>query len=99
MQSTHKDVVIKELKADETLEVGMNCVTLKSMQEDFGAIEKYSGSFKQDLGELFVKWCCKKCRGLSIGETIRELKSWMLQATRSRYQPPSWKAAMDILFF
>ena len=27
----------------------------------------------------------------------RELKAWMLQATRGRYQPPSWKTAKDIL--
>ena len=44
-----------------------------------------------------MKWCCKKGRGLSIGETDRELKSWMLQATRGRYQPPTRKTAMDIL--
>ena len=98
MQPAHKDVVIKELKADETLKVG-KCVTLKSRKEDYGAIEKYSGPFEQDLDKQFLKWYCKKCRGLSIGETNRELKSWMLQATRGRHQPPSWKAAMDILFF
>ncbi len=74
MQSAHKDYVIKELMADETLEVG-KCVTLKSPKEDFGAIEKYSGSFKQELNEQLVKWCCKKRRGLSIKETYRELKS------------------------
>jgi hypothetical protein len=96
MQSAHKDYVIKELKANETLEVG-KCVTLKSLKEDFGAVEKYSGSFKQELDEQFVKWCCKKRRGLSIGETDRELKSWMLQATRGRYQPPARKTAVDIL--
>ena len=72
-------------------------MTLKSLKEDFGAVEKFSGSFKQDLDEQFIKWCCKKRRGLSIGETDRELKSWMLQATRGRYQPPSRKTAMDIL--
>jgi hypothetical protein len=66
---------------------------LKSLKEDFGSVEKHSGSFKQDLDEQFVKWCCKKLRGLSIGETDGELKSWMLQATRGRYQLPS----MDIL--
>ena len=96
MQSAHKDFVIKELKADETLEVGM-CSTLKSLKHDYAAIEKFSGDFKQRLDEQFVKWCCKKRRGLSTGETDRELKAWMLQATRGRYQPPSWKTAKDIL--
>ena len=41
--------------------------------------------------------CCKKGRALSCGETDRELKSWMLQATRGRYQSPSRKTAMDTL--
>ena len=45
VQLAHKDVVIKELKAYATLEVG-KCVTLKSMKEDFGASEKYSDSFE-----------------------------------------------------
>jgi hypothetical protein len=96
MQLAHKDVVIKELKADETLEVE-KCVTLNSLKEDFAIVEKYFGSFKQDLDERFVKCRCKKRRGLSIGETYRELKSWMLQSTRGRYQPPSRITAMDIL--
>ncbi len=52
MQSAHKNYVIKELKADETLEVG-KCVTLKSLKEDFGAVEKYSGSFSKNwMGSL-----------------------------------------------
>ncbi len=87
---------MKELKADETLEVGQ-CATLKSLKEDYGAVEKYTGPFKQTLYEQFVKWCCKKGRGLSIGETDRELKSWMLQATRGRYQPPTRKTAINIV--
>ena len=37
MQLAHKDVVIKELKADETLKVG-KCVTMKSRKEDYGAV-------------------------------------------------------------
>ncbi len=63
--------MVKEVKANETLDVG-KCLTLKSLKQDFGAVEKYSGSFKQELDELFVKWCCKKRRALSIGETDRE---------------------------
>ena len=55
MQSAHKDFVIKELNADETLEVGM-CSTLKSLKHDYAAIEKFSGDFKHILDEQFVKW-------------------------------------------
>ena len=64
-----------------------DCVTLRSLKEYFGAVEKYSGLFRQDLDEQFVKWCCKRRRGLPIRETYRELKSWLVQATRVRYQP------------
>ena len=96
LQSAHKALVLRELKADETLEVGRHS-TLQTLKQDYAAVEKFHGSFKLDLDEQFVKWCCKKGRGLSIGETDRELKSWMLQATRGRYQPPSRKTAMDIL--
>ena len=71
--------------------------TLKSLKQDFGAVEKYKDGFKRSLDEQFVKMCCKKRRALSCGETDRELKSWMLQATRGRYQPPSRKTAMDTL--
>jgi hypothetical protein len=88
MQSAHNDVVIKELKAYGTLEVE-KCVTSRLLKEDFGAVDKYYGSLKQDLDEQFIKWCCKKRRGLSIEETYRELKTWMLQATRGHYQPSS----------
>ncbi len=71
--------------------------TLKSLKQDFGAVEKYKDGFKRSLDEQFVKMCCKKRRALSCGETDRELKSWMLQATRGRYQPPSRKTAMETL--
>jgi hypothetical protein len=33
---------MKELKADENLEVGQ-CATLKPLKEDYGAVEKYTG--------------------------------------------------------
>ena len=71
--------------------------TLKSLKQDFGVVEKYKDGFKRSLDEQFVKMCCKKRRAFSCGETDRELKSWMLQATRGRYQPPSRKTAMDTL--
>ena len=70
---------------------------LKSLKQDFGVVEKYKDGFKRSLDEQFVKMCCKKRRALSCGETYRELKSWMLQATRGRYQPPSRKTFMDTL--
>jgi len=96
LRPTHKSVILKELKADETLKVGQ-CVPLKSLKEDYSAVEKFTGRFKHTLDEHFVKWCCKKRRGLSIGETYMELKSWMLQATRGCYQPPARKTATDVL--
>ena len=87
---------MKELKADETLEGGQ-CATLKLLKKDYGAVEKYTSQFIHALDEHFANWCCKKRRGLSIGETYRELKIWMLQATRGNYQPHARKNAMDIL--
>ena len=96
MSATHKNVLIKELRCDEAMDP-CNTTTLKSLKHDFGAVEKYKDGFKKSLDEQFVKMCCKKGRALSSGETDRELKSWMLQATRGRYQPPSRKTAMDTL--
>ncbi len=96
MQPTHKDVVIKELKAGESLEVG-KCVTLKSLKKNYGVVDKYTCQIKQSLYEQFVKWCCQKRRELSIGESNHESKSWMLQATRGRYKSPTRKNTMDIL--
>ena len=74
-----------------------NVTTLKSLKQDFGAVEKYKDGFKRALDEQFVKMCCKKRRALSCGETDKEMRSWMLQATRGRYQPPSRKTSMDTL--
>ena len=74
-----------------------NVTTLKSLKQDFFVVEKYKDGFKRSLDEQFVKMCCKKRRALSCEETDREFKSWMLQATRGRYQPPSQKTAMDTL--
>ena len=82
-QPSHKDIVSKELKAGVSLEVG-KCATLKSSKEDYGAVEKYTCQFKQSLDYQFVKWCCKKRRGLTIGGTNQELKSRMLQTARGR---------------
>ena len=96
LTASHKNVLIKELRSDESMDP-CNVTTLKSLKQDFGVVEKYKDGFKRSLDEQFVKMCCKKRRALSCGETDRELKSWMLQATRGRYQPPSRKTAMDTL--
>ena len=50
LQSAHKSVIMQELKADETLEVGQYA-TLKSLKEACGAEEKFTGQFKQTLNE------------------------------------------------
>ena len=84
LTATHKNVLIKEMRADETMEP-CNATTLKSLKDDYGAVEKYKDGFKRSLDEQFVKMCCKKRRALSCCETGRELRSWMLQATRGRY--------------
>ena len=96
LQAKHSDLVLKELRADETLEVG-KIATLATLKEDYGSVEKYTGSFKVGLDEAFVKWCCKKKKAISMGETDRELKSWVLQATRGRYQPPARKTCQDLI--
>ena len=74
-----------------------NVTTLKSLKQAFGTVEKCKDCFIRSLDAQFVNMCCKKRRVLSCGETDRELKSWMFQATRGRYQPPSRKTAMDTL--
>ena len=96
LQAKHTDLVLKELRADETLEVG-KIATLATLKEDFGAVEKFSGSFKASLDESCVKMCCKKNRPLSMGELDRELKSWVLQISRGRYQPPARKTCHDLV--
>ncbi len=96
LQSKHTDLVLKELRADETLEVG-KIATLDTLKEDFGAIDKFSGSFKVGLDETFVKMCCKKNRPISMGELDRELKSWVLQMTRGRYTPQTRKTCQDVV--
>ena len=70
----HKQLLVKELRADE-VQNPSNMSTLKSLKEDFGKVDKYTGASTRSIDEQFVKWCCKKRRGLSIGETDRELKS------------------------
>lgn len=60
-----------------------NVTTLKSLKQDFGAVEKYKDGFKRALDEQFVKMCCKKRRALSCGETDREMRSWMLSTCNS----------------
>ena len=63
LQSAHKSLIMKELQADETLEVGQ-CATLKLVKVDYSAMEKFTDQFKQTLDEPFVKWCCKKREGI-----------------------------------
>ena len=96
MTNRHKDLRIQELRADESMDPG-NMSTLKSLIEDYGVVEKYKDNAKRMLDEQFVKWCCKKRRGLSIGETDRELKSLLLQVSRGRYSPPNRIVALDLM--
>ena len=43
-----------------------------------------------------MKMCCKKNRAISTGELDREMKSWILQISRGRYQPPARKTCQDL---
>ncbi len=56
LQAKQSDLVLKELRADETIEVG-KIATLATLKGDFGSVEKYTCSFKVGLDETFVKWC------------------------------------------
>ena len=68
LTDAHKNVLIKNLPADEALDPG-SYVTLKSLKEDFGSVEKYKDGFKRALDEQFVKMCFKKRMPLSIGKS------------------------------
>jgi hypothetical protein len=92
----HKELLIEELRADE-VQNPANVSTLASLRVDYGCVEKFKDSAKRALDEQFVKWCCKKSRGLSIGETDRELKSLLLQASRGRYSPPNRTLALEVM--
>ncbi len=87
---------MKELRAGE-VQNPSNMSPLKSLKEDFGKVEKFTGAAKRSIDEKCVKWCCKKRRGLTIGETYRELKSLLLQASRGRYSPPHHSLALEVL--
>jgi hypothetical protein len=69
--------------------------TLKFLKEDFGCVEKYTCAAKRSIDEQFLKWCCKKRRGLSIGETDQELKSLLFYASRGRYSPSRHSLALE----
>ncbi len=66
LTAAHKKVLIKNLRVDEAMDPG-SYVTLKSLKEDFGSVEKNKDAFKRALDERFVKMCCKKRRPVSIG--------------------------------
>ncbi len=68
----HKNVIIKELRVDETMDPGSHS-TLKTLKEDYGAVEKYNGDNKRKLDEQFVKMCCKKRMPLSMGTDFFKL--------------------------
>lgn len=47
--------------------------------------------------QAFVKMCCKKKRGLSMGETDKELRKLIQCISGGRYLPPCKKTALDCL--
>lgn len=62
-----------------------------------GKVDRFTGQKKRNLDESYVKWCCKKKRGLSLGETDREFKAFIQQISGGRYSPPCRRTALDIL--
>ncbi len=54
LQSAQKVLVIKELKADETLEVGQHS-TLQTLKQDYASVEKFHGTFKLLLDGQFCE--------------------------------------------
>ena len=67
LTAAHKNALIKDLRADEPMDP-RSYVTLKSLKEDFGSVEKFKDGFRKALDEQFVKMCCKKRMSLSIGK-------------------------------
>ena len=67
LTASHKNILMKDLRADEPMDPG-SYVTLKSLKEDFGSVEKFKDGFRKALDEQFVKMCCKKRMPLSIGK-------------------------------
>jgi hypothetical protein len=66
LRDARNNVSNKDMRADEALYPG-SCVTLKSLKDNFGSVEKYKDGFKKALNEQFVKICCKRLMPLSIG--------------------------------
>jgi len=84
LAAKHRDVIVQELAVDESLDPS-NIQTPKSLKADFNSVEKFKDCLKKSTNEQYVKMCCKNQRALSIGESDRELKSWVLRASRGRY--------------
>jgi hypothetical protein len=60
-------------------------------------MNKYHGDQKKKIDRQFVVWCCKSSRPLSMGETDKSFKKFVLAATSGRYQPPCRKTALEEL--
>ena len=48
LQAKHGDLVLKELRANEILEVG-KIATFATVKEDYSSVEKYTRSFKVEF--------------------------------------------------
>ncbi len=93
----HKELLITKLCADEVQNPGNVSTLASSLKQNYGYDEKYKDSSKRTLDEQFAKWCYKKSRGLSIGETVKELRSLLLQVSRGRYTPPNKTLALEVM--
>jgi hypothetical protein len=55
------------------------------------------GDQKKRIDRFFVKWCCKSCKPLSMGEQDKNLREFLSVATQGRYIPPCKKVANEEL--
>lgn len=61
------------------------------------SMNKYVGDQKKKIDRAYVAWCCKSSRPLSMGETDKHFRKFMISATQGKYIPCSKKTAMEEL--
>jgi hypothetical protein len=61
------------------------------------SMNKYIGDHKKKIDRAFVAWCCKSSRPLSMGETDKHFRKFMLAATQGKYVTCTRKVALEEL--
>lgn len=49
------------------------------------SMNKYVGDQKKKIDRAYVAWCCKSSRPLSMGETDKHFRKFMISATQGKY--------------